>query len=62
MCDGWSIRTKHPTINFMVYYDRDMIYHSSVDYTNKKKTANFDFSLMDNVVDSIREEISLEYH
>ena len=56
MCDGWSTRTKHPIINFMVYCDRDMIYHSSIDCTNKVKTANFVLSLMDKVVDSIGEQ------
>ena len=40
MCDGWSTRTKHPIINFMIYSDRNMIYHSSVDCTNKKKKLN----------------------
>ncbi|XP_051143923.1 uncharacterized protein LOC127260255 [Andrographis paniculata] len=53
MCDGWSTRTKHPIINFMVYCDRDMIYHSSVDCTNKAKTADFVYTLMDKVVESV---------
>ncbi|XP_027083623.1 uncharacterized protein [Coffea arabica] len=56
MCDGWSTWIKHPIINFMVYCDRDMIYHSFIDCTNKVKTVNFVLSLMDKVVDSIGEE------
>ncbi|XP_027174366.1 uncharacterized protein LOC113773978 [Coffea eugenioides] len=53
MCDGWSTRTKHPIINFMVYCDRHMIYHSSVDCTNIKKTAEYIFKLMDEVVEVV---------
>ena len=34
MCDGWISRTRNPIINFMIYYDRNMIYHSSVGTTN----------------------------
>ncbi|XP_071939874.1 uncharacterized protein [Coffea arabica] len=56
MCDGWSIRTKHPIINFMVYCDRHMIYHCSVDCTNVKKTAEYIFKLMDEVVEVVGEK------
>ncbi|XP_071921749.1 uncharacterized protein [Coffea arabica] len=56
MCDGWSTRTKHPIINFMVYCDRHMIYHSSVDCTNVKKTAEYIFKLMDKVVEIVGEK------
>ncbi|XP_027171779.1 uncharacterized protein LOC113771396 [Coffea eugenioides] len=56
MCDGWSTRTKHPIINFMVYCDRHMIYHSSVDCTNIKKTAEYIFKLMDEVVEVVGEK------
>jgi len=34
MCDGWSSRTKKLIINFIIYCDRHMIYHTSVDTTN----------------------------
>ncbi|KAK4431177.1 hypothetical protein Salat_0879800 [Sesamum alatum] len=53
MCDGWSSRTRHPIINFMIYCDQNMIYHSSMDCTNKEKNANFIFGLMDQVVKEI---------
>ncbi|XP_071913925.1 uncharacterized protein [Coffea arabica] len=56
MCDGWSTRTKHPIINFMIYCDRHMIYHSSVDCTNIKKTAEYIFKLMDEVVEVVGEK------
>ncbi|KAL0458128.1 UNVERIFIED_CONTAM: hypothetical protein Slati_0440000 [Sesamum latifolium] len=56
MCAGWSSRTRHPIINFMIYCDRNMIYHSSVDCTNKEKNINFIFGLMDRVVEEIGEQ------
>ncbi|XP_075500071.1 uncharacterized protein LOC142538644 [Primulina tabacum] len=56
MCDGWSTRNKHPIINFMIYCDHNMIFHSSVDCTNKRKTADFILSLLNNVFDDIGEE------
>ncbi|RVW25997.1 hypothetical protein CK203_116828 [Vitis vinifera] len=56
MCDGWSSRTRKPIINFMIYCDKSMIYHSSVDTTNIPKTADYIFSLMDKVVEEVGEE------
>ena len=56
MCDSWSFRTRKPIINFMIYYDRSMIYHSSVDTINIPKTTNYIFSLMDKVVEEVGEE------
>lgn len=56
MCDGWSTKNRHPIINFMIYCDRAMIYHTSVDCTNKRKTADFLLSLMNNVIDEIGEQ------
>jgi len=41
MCDGWSSRTRKPIINFMIYCDRHMIYHTSVDTTNIRKIADY---------------------
>ncbi|RVW42709.1 hypothetical protein CK203_098592 [Vitis vinifera] len=49
-------RTRKPTINFMIYCDRSMIYHSSVDTTNIPKTVDYIFSLMDKVVEEVGEE------
>jgi len=34
MCDGWSSRTRKLIVNFIIYCDRHMIYHTSVDTTN----------------------------
>ncbi|XP_073024247.1 uncharacterized protein [Primulina eburnea] len=56
MCDGWSTRNKHPIINFMIYCDRNMVFHSSVDCSNKTKTADFILSLLNKVIDEIGEE------
>ncbi|RVX18652.1 hypothetical protein CK203_006385 [Vitis vinifera] len=43
-------------INFMIYSDRSMIYHSSVDTTNIPKTTDYIFFLMDKVVEEVGEE------
>ncbi|RVW98874.1 hypothetical protein CK203_033821 [Vitis vinifera] len=51
-----SLRTRKPIINFMIYCDRSMIYHSSVDTTNIPKTTDYIFSLMDKVVEEVGEE------
>ena len=34
ICDGWSSRNRKHIVNFMIYYDRSMIYHTSVNTTN----------------------------
>ena len=56
MCDGWSSKTRKPIINFMIYCDRSMIYHSLVDTTNISKITYYIFSLMDKVVNEVGEE------
>ncbi|KAL7096883.1 hypothetical protein ACP275_10G108600 [Erythranthe tilingii] len=56
MCDGWSTKNKHPIINFMIYCDRSMIYHTSVDCTDKIKNADFILSLINKVIDEIGEQ------
>ena len=43
-------------VNFMIYCDRSMICHTSVDTTNISKTADYIFSLMDKIVDEVGEE------
>jgi len=40
----------------MIYYDRSMIYHTSLDTTNILKTVDHIFSLMDEVVDEVGKE------
>ena len=54
--DGWSSRTRKSIINFMIYYDRSMIYFSSIDTTNIPKTTNYIFSLMGKIVEEVRDE------
>ena len=56
MCDGCNSRNRKPIVNFIIYYDRSMIYHTSVDTTNISKTADYILSLMDKVVDEVGEE------
>ena len=55
MCDGWSSRIRKPIINFIVYCDKSMKYLSSVDTTNIPKKADYIFSLMDKIVEEVRE-------
>ena len=40
----------------MIYCDRSMIYHSSVDTTNIPKTIDYIFFLMDKVVEEVGKE------
>ena len=56
MCDGWNFGTIKPIINFMVYCDTSMIYLSSVNITNIPKTVDYVFSLMDMIVEEVRED------
>ncbi|KAL6335075.1 hypothetical protein AAG906_026455 [Vitis piasezkii] len=51
-----TVQASRPIINFMIYYDRSMIYYSSVDTTNIPKTTYYIFSLMDKVVEEVGEE------
>lgn len=55
MCDGWTIKTRRTLINFMVYSNRNMIFHKSIDTTGNKKTKEYIFKLMDKVIDEIVE-------
>lgn len=55
MCDGWTTKTRRPLINFMVYSNRNMIFHKSMDTTRYKKTKEYIFKHMDKVIDEIRE-------
>ena len=48
MRDDWSFRTRKPIINFIIYCNRRMIYHSSIGTTNIPKTVKYIFSFMDN--------------
>jgi len=40
----------------MIYCDKNMIYHSSIDTMNISKVVDYIFSLMDKVVDEVSEE------
>ena len=56
MYDGWSFRTRNHIINFMIYYDKSMIYYSLVDTTNIPKTTDHIFSFMDKFVEKVGKE------
>ena len=49
MCDDRSSQNRKTIINFIIYCDRSMIYHSSVDTTNISKNVDYIFSLIDKV-------------
>ena len=56
MCYDWNSITRKSIINFMVYCDRSMIFLSSIDTTNIPKAADYIFSLMDKIVEEVKEE------
>jgi len=56
MCDSWSSWNKKPIIDSIIYFDRNMIYHTSVDTMNISKTADYIFSIVDKVVNEVGEE------
>ena len=47
---------RKPIINFMVYCGRSMIYLSSIDTTNIEKMEDCIFSIMDKIVEEVKEE------
>ena len=56
MAEVLGNRNRKHIVNFMIYCDRSMIYHTSVDTTNISKTDDYIFSLIDKVVDKVAEE------
>ncbi|KAK9290260.1 hypothetical protein L1049_008427 [Liquidambar formosana] len=57
MCDGWLSRNKHPITNFMMYCDREIIFHKSMDSTSvRSRMAKYLFTLIENVVDEVGEK------
>ena len=53
---GWNFGNINPIINFLVYCDRSMIYLSSINITNIPKTVDYVFSLMDMILEEVRED------
>ncbi|MQM15141.1 hypothetical protein Taro_048078 [Colocasia esculenta] len=47
MCDGWSGTTKSSLLNFLVYCDRQVFYHKSVDASNHIHNHQYILQLME---------------
>ena len=60
MCDGLFGSTKGSIINFLVYYDRMTIFHTSIDASNKIHDSNYILSLMRNIINEIGEEYIIQ--
>jgi hypothetical protein len=56
MCDGWSGTTKSSLINFLVYCDKQVFYHKSIDASNEIHNYEYILGLMNTVVDEIGED------
>ncbi|MQL91191.1 hypothetical protein Taro_023796 [Colocasia esculenta] len=56
MCDGWLGITRSSLINFLVYCDRQVFYHKSVDASDRVHNYEYILSLMREVVEEIGEQ------
>ncbi|XP_042375861.1 uncharacterized protein LOC121969699 [Zingiber officinale] len=56
MCDGWTGPTRMSIINFLLYCNRKVIFHKSVNATADYHDASYIYHLMDNVVQEIGAE------
>ncbi|XP_042380428.1 uncharacterized protein LOC121972875 [Zingiber officinale] len=56
MCDGWTGPTRMSIINFLLYCNRKVIFHKSIDATTDYHDAPYIFRLMDSVVHEIGAE------
>ncbi|XP_074587443.1 uncharacterized protein LOC141843279 [Curcuma longa] len=56
MCDGWTGPTRMSIINFLIYCNRKVIFHKSIDATTDYHDAPYIYRLMDNVVQDIGAE------
>lgn len=50
MCDGWTGPTKLSILNFMVYSKGSTVFLKSVDASHKKKTAEYIYGLLDEII------------
>ncbi|RRT31597.1 hypothetical protein B296_00059020 [Ensete ventricosum] len=57
MCDSWTGPTRMSIINFLIYCNRRVVFHKSVNASDKIQDANY----IDNLMDSIVEEIKPQY-
>ena len=60
MYDGWSGPTRRSIINFLIYYDKVTIFHTSIDASDKIHDSNYILGLMRDVVDEIGEEYIIQ--
>lgn len=57
MCDSWAGFTRMRIINFMLYYNRNIIFNKFVKATAEYHDASYIYCLMDSVI----QEISIEH-
>ncbi|RWW10401.1 hypothetical protein GW17_00026053 [Ensete ventricosum] len=53
MCDSWTRPPRMSIINLFVYYNRRVIFHKSVNASDKIQDTNYIENLMDTVVEEI---------
>ena len=56
MCDSWSGTNKSSLINFLVYCEKQVFYHKSIDASNKIHNHQYILQLMNQVVEEIGED------
>ncbi|RZR85153.1 hypothetical protein BHM03_00012103 [Ensete ventricosum] len=57
MCDSWTGPTKMSIINFLIYCNRRVVFHKSINASDKIQDANY----IENIIDTIIEEIGSQY-
>ncbi|XP_042425838.1 uncharacterized protein LOC122013664 [Zingiber officinale] len=56
MCDGWTGPTRMSIINFLLYCNRKVIFHKSIDATTNYHDALYIYRLMDSIIQEIGAE------
>ena len=56
MFDGWTDSTRQSIINFLTYCDKKIFLHKSIDASDMMHDAAYIFGLMEEVIDSVREQ------
>nr|XP_018686484.1 PREDICTED: uncharacterized protein LOC103994246 [Musa acuminata subsp. malaccensis]XP_018686485.1 PREDICTED: uncharacterized protein LOC103994246 [Musa acuminata subsp. malaccensis]XP_018686486.1 PREDICTED: uncharacterized protein LOC103994246 [Musa acuminata subsp. malaccensis]XP_018686487.1 PREDICTED: uncharacterized protein LOC103994246 [Musa acuminata subsp. malaccensis] len=57
MCDSWIGSTRMSIINFFIYCNRRVVFHKSVNVSEKIQDANY----IENIMDTVVEEIGSQY-
>ncbi|RRT62522.1 hypothetical protein B296_00038356 [Ensete ventricosum] len=50
MCDSWTMPTRIRVINFLIYCNRQLVFHKSLNPSNKIQVANDIENLMNTIV------------